>query len=106
MVAAALLVASLAVAADGRSATADYGRGRKWKLHLAVAEGGTISLASGQKGPRLSGWFVGRNDLTIHPATTISVKARGRARDHVFVTELKAVRAGRADSGGVRRPKP
>ena len=83
------------VAADGRSVTVDYGTGRRWGLRLAAVEGGEISLASGQTEPRLSGWFVGRNDLDVHPATTISVKARGRVRDCRFVTELRAEEATR-----------
>ena len=84
---------NVTVSADGRSALADYGVGRKWNLSLKAVEGGKISLASGQMKPRLSGWFVGHANLTVHPATTISVKAPAPTREHRFVTELLPVAA-------------
>ena len=84
---------NVTVSADGTVATADYGAGRRWRLRLKVVEGGVISLASGQMEPRLSGWFVGRNDLSVHPATTISVRPAQKSGDHRFVTELDAVPA-------------
>ena len=84
---------NVTISADGRSALADYGVGRKWNLSLKTVEGGKISLASGQMKPRLSGWFVGHANLTVHPATTISVKAPAPTREHRFVTELLPVAA-------------
>ena len=81
---------NVTVAADGRSVRARFGR--KWDLRLTVREGGTISTASGVLKPRLSGWFVGRNDMNVHLATTISVKAPASVRNHRFVTELVPVR--------------
>ena len=78
------------VSADGRMLRARYGR--KWDLELTVEEGGVISTVCGQKSPRLSGWFIGRDNLRNHPATTVSVRASGRT-NHVFRTSLVPVRA-------------
>ena len=78
------------VSADGRTLVARYGR--VWDLRLTVEEGGEIATASGQRSPSLSGWFVGRNDLVIHPATTVSVRALART-NHVFRTVLEPVKA-------------
>lgn len=78
------------VSADRRTLVARYGR--VWDLRLTVEEGGEIATASGQRSPRLSGWFVGRNDLVIHPATTVSVRALART-NHVFRTVLEPVKA-------------
>ena len=63
--------------------------GRKWDLELVVEEGGEISTETGLTTPRLSGWFVGRNDLVNHPATTVRIRA-AKCRDHVFRTRLRA----------------
>lgn len=79
---------NVVVAADGKSLVAKFGR--KWDLELVVKNGGTISLQSGVEQPRLSGWFVGRNNLKNHRATTISVRAP-RARDVEFVTSLQPI---------------
>ena len=81
---------NVTVSADGRSLIARYGR--KWDLSLAVEEGGRIAVQSGVLKPRLAGWFVGRNDLTLHKATTVSVRAV-RAKDARFVTVLRPVPA-------------
>ena len=78
------------VSADRRTLVARYGR--VWDLRLTVEEGGEIATASGQRSPSLSGWFVGRNDLVIHPATTVSVRALART-NHVFRTILEPVKA-------------
>lgn len=78
------------VSADRRTLVARYGR--VWDLRLTVEEGGEIATASGQRSPRLSGWFVGRNDLVIHPATTVSVRARART-NNVFRTVFEPVKA-------------
>jgi len=79
------------VSADGRTLRAHYGR--KWDLELIVEEGGVISTVCGQKSPRLSGWFIGRDNLRNHPATTVSVRAAGRSANHVFRTRLMPLRA-------------
>ena len=76
------------VSKDGRSLLARYGR--RWDLEMVVEEGGEITTVSGKRKPRLSGWFIGRNDLRNHPATTVSVRACGK-RDHVFRTRLVPV---------------
>lgn len=34
------------------------------------------SILSGRKRPSYAGWFIGRNDLTRHPATTVAMTAR------------------------------
>ncbi len=78
------------ISADGRTLLAHYGR--KWDLSITVVEGGEIVTATGQRTPRLSGWFIGRNDLSNHPATTVSIRAPGRM-DHVFRTVLSPVPA-------------
>ena len=78
------------VSADRRTLVARYGR--VWDLRLTVEEGGEIATASGQRSPRLSGWFVGRNDLVIHPATTVSVRARART-NNVFRTVFEPIKA-------------
>lgn len=84
---------NVAVSADATVATVDYGAGRRWKLELK-AGGGTITTASGQLNPRLSGWYVGRigTKASYRVATTISVKAAKAVPDHTFVTTLKPVR--------------
>jgi len=78
------------VSADGKSLRAHYGK--KWDLEITVAEGGTVTAVSGQRMPRLAGWFIGRNDRAVEPATTVFVTAP-KTRDHRFVTKLKPVRA-------------
>ena len=78
---------TVSVSADGRSAKVNYGR--KWNLQITVREGGVISTDSAVLRPRISGWFIGRNDLVNHPATTISVKAPEKAFRQHFVTEMK-----------------
>ena len=53
---------------------------------------GQVSTAIGRSSPSLAGWFVGRNDLRVHPATTVFVTAP-RERNHKFITKFKAVPA-------------
>lgn len=76
------------VTVSGNKAIVRYGK--KWNLELTVIEGGTISTASGQTSPRISGWFVGRKGVVpdVHKATTITVSAPVRAQNHRFVTVL------------------
>ena len=75
------------LSAAGRHLDAYYGR--TWNLALDVKEGGIASTVVGQTKPRLSGWYIGRNDKTNHPATTVSVRAPMPVRDHRFVTVLR-----------------
>ncbi len=83
---------NVVVSAEGTALRARFGR--KWDLALKVVEGGTIRTATGQRTPALAGWFVGRNDLTVHPATTVFVSAP-RCKDRRFIITLKAVPAGK-----------
>ncbi len=78
------------VSADGRSLRAEYGPGRKWALEITFEGADGVTTATGRKAPSLSGWFVGRNDLSVHPATTVFVTT-SRTRNHRFVTRLRAV---------------
>jgi hypothetical protein len=66
--------------------------GGKWDLKLTVEEGGTITTLSAQTKPRLFGWYVGRNDKKLHPATTIIVKSP-RVKNHKFVTRLEPIKS-------------
>jgi len=78
------------ISQDGTRLIARYGR--EWNLELSVQEGGKLSAVSGQREPRLSGWFIGRNDLTNHPATTVTVSATSARKNHRFVTTLRPVK--------------
>ena len=80
------------VSADGSGLRAEYGPGRKWALEMTFEGAAGVTTAVGRKSPSLAGWFVGRNDLTVHPATTVFVMAP-RTRNHRFVTRLRAVPA-------------
>ena len=51
----------------------------------------TISTRSGQTEPRLAGWYVGRNEARLHPATTVVMKAAGK-REFRFATLLFPMR--------------
>lgn len=85
---------NVAVAADGKSLRADYGAGRKWALEMTFEGVDAVTPVSGRKTPSLAGWFIGRNDLTNHVATTVFVKA-AQKKDHVFKTTLHPVPATR-----------
>lgn len=78
------------VSSDGRRLDARYGR--EWDLVLEVRAGGRIETVVGRPAPNLSGWFVGRNDLTNHPATTVSVRAP-KCRNRRFETVLAPTRS-------------
>ena len=82
------------ISKDGREIVAKFDG--KWNLKIIVEEGGTISTASAQKTPRLAGWYVGRNDKTLHPATTIMVKSPC-VKNNKFVTRLEPVASGLED---------
>jgi len=77
------------VSADGRQLLARYGR--RWDLSLEVSEG-RLEPVVARREPHPAGWFVGRNDLTVHPATTLFVRLP-RGREQTLVTRLKPVRA-------------
>ena len=81
---------NVTVSAEGKMLLARYGR--KWDLRMTVENGGVVSVATGRRSPRLSGWFIGRNDLRNHPATTATIRA-ARCKDHVFRTVLVPQRA-------------
>lgn len=92
---------NITVSADSRRLRADYGPGRKWALEMTFAgdAGIEVTTASGRRQPSLAGWFVGRNDLTLHPATTVFVRsARGKNRS--FTTTLKAVKTSQKTNNG------
>ena len=78
------------VTTDGKRLVARYGR--KWDLEIEVREGGKIETVTGRPAPNLAGWFIGRNDLVNHPATTVFVKAP-RTRECRFVTVFRPCRA-------------
>ena len=81
---------NVAISADGRSLNATYGAGRKWALEMMFDGDARLSVskATGRKTPSLAGWFVGRNDLTVHPATTVFVTAP-RGKERTFTTKLR-----------------
>ena len=62
--------------------------GRKWDLEIVVEEGGEISTETGLTTPRLSRWFIGRNDIVNHPATTVRVRTT-KDKNHLFKTRLR-----------------
>lgn len=83
---------NVTVAAGGRSVRAEYGPGRRWALSLSCkGEGLRIETASGRMKPFPAGWYVGRNDQTVHQATTVFVTA-SKGKDRTFVTTLRAVK--------------
>ena len=41
----------------------------------------------------MGGWFVGRNDLTLHKSTTLTMTVTGK-KDHTFATLLIPVKRG------------
>lgn len=91
------------VSADGRSLRADYGPGRRWSLEMSFDVGARVSTASGRDVPSPAGWFVGRDDMVVHPATTVFVSAP-HALGRRFVTRLRAVGRDDAIGGSGRLP--
>ena len=51
------------------------------------------STASGKRKPLMAGWFIGRNDLTRHKATTVMMTAK-QQKNFTFATLLIPVRKG------------
>ena len=64
---------NVVVSADGRTLSADFGKGRKWALEMTLPEGAKASLASGRLEPTPAGWFFGRVGVVpdVRPATTL-----------------------------------
>ncbi len=60
-------------------------------LIVPVGQIGEISTHTGEKEPRLYGWYVGRNESNLHPATTVIRKIAGKG-DCGFETLLIPVR--------------
>lgn len=84
---------NVTVAADGRSVKVEYGPGRRWALSLSCkGEDLRIETTSGRMKPFPAGWYVGRNDQTVHKATTVFVTAP-KGKDRTFVTTLRAVKS-------------
>ena len=79
------------VSSDGRSLRAKYGR--KWDLCLEVEQGGSISLSSGSQGFPRFGWYMGRNDKSNHPATTVHVRPETECTNCTFITNIRTLRA-------------
>ena len=74
---------------------ADFGR-KYDLLMVALDDTGTAvetQIVSAQKEPRMRGWYNGRNDQNLHPATTVSRCANG-VKDCQFTTLLFPMRAG------------
>ena len=74
---------------------ADFGR-KYDLLMVALDDAGTAvetQIVSAQKEPRMRGWYNGRNDQNLHPATTVSRCANG-VKDCQFTTLLFPMRAG------------
>ena len=88
---------NVALSADGRTLSADFGRGRKWVLAMALPEGATPEIVSGRLKPTPAGWFFGRNGVApdVRPATTLFVKFPPMKSLNAH-TRLRAMPAGAA----------
>ena len=73
----------------------EFGGDRRYDILIQplLPEGVETSCVIGQREPRLLGWYVGRNDKDVHPATTVVMKASGR-RAFRFATLLFPVAKG------------
>ena len=69
----------------------DFGRTYDVLILPLFPEELTVSAVSGQTEPRMSGWYVGRNEARLHPATTVTMKAAGK-REFRFATLLFPMR--------------
>lgn len=76
------------IAADRKSLYAKYGEEKRWALRMEFDGADTVTTASGQLEPTLAGWYIGRNNKSNHPATTVFVMTKGRY-NHRFTTVLK-----------------
>ncbi len=75
---------------DNGAVLAEYGK--KWDLLIVpIADGGEVSgefeAFSGQTEPCVLGWFIGRNEESNHPATTVIMESKP-AKTHHFTTVL------------------
>ena len=73
----------------------DFGRNYDILIVPLYPEGLEVSRVSGQKEPRLAGWYAGRNDRNLHPATTLSMTAK-RRKEFRFATLLFPLKSGGA----------
>lgn len=80
---------NVTVEATGRRLLAKYGR--KWDLSIEIDEGSNFEVRTAKTEPQMAGWFVGRNDLTLHPATTVAVK-KAKGENVKFITIFRPVR--------------
>ena len=64
---------NVVVSADGRTLSADFGRGRKWGLEMTLPEGAKAEIVSGRLKPSPAGWYFGRVGAVpdVRPATTL-----------------------------------
>ena len=67
---------NVVLSADGRTLSADFGRGRKWTLAMTLPEGAKPEIVSGRLEPTPAGWYFGRIGAApdVRPATTLFVK--------------------------------
>ena len=68
---------------------------KEWDIFILPLYPGelTCKLLSGVDTPPMGGWFVGRNDLTLHKSTTLTMTVSGK-KDFTFATLLIPVRRG------------
>ena len=68
---------------------------KEWDILIVplFPEGSTSRLLSGADTPPMGGWFVGRNDLTLHKCSTLTMTVAGK-KDHTFATLLIPVKRG------------
>lgn len=68
---------------------------KEWDIFILPLYPGelTCKLLSGVDTPPMGGWFVGRNDLTLHKSTTLTMTVTGK-KDHTFATLLIPVKRG------------
>ena len=71
----------------------DFGKKHDIVLLPLNTDGLTTRTFSGVTKPDFCGWFIGRNDLDVHPATTVKMGVKNRKRFR-FVTLLIPVKSG------------
>lgn len=69
--------------------------GKTWDILIVPVGGEEAETISARTEPAMRGWYVGRNEENLHPATTVSYKA-GKKRNHVFTTLLFPTKRGEA----------
>ena len=62
-------------------------------LILPLDEGAVTNTATEQKEPTYAGWYVGRNDKNLHPATTV-MRNIENCKDYTFINLLFPIRKG------------